>query len=88
MFILDPKMHQIRQVLWTTITFSYELHSSSALVVFGMCGLENEGSAEIVHGCDAYLSVWIKDEFDPQDGCDGFSEFGTFGSEYLKLLAG
>ena len=48
-----------------------------------MCGLENEGSAEIVHGCDAYLSVWIKDEFDPQDGCDGFSEFGTFGSKYL-----
>ena len=48
-----------------------------------MCGLENEGSAEIVHGCDAYLSVWVKDEFDSEDGCDGFSEFGTFGSKYL-----
>jgi hypothetical protein len=46
--------------------------------------LEDKGRVQIIYRRHADLPIWVKREFETEDGGDSFTELGAFGSEDLQ----
>lgn len=75
LLVLDPVVHQIRQILWATLTLPDQLHLHAFRV---RRWLKDERRIEVVHRGDAYLPIIIKCKFESEDRSDRFPELGTF----------
>ena len=80
LFLLHPKMHELRKVLRSPVTFGYELHPHAFILARR---LKDESCIQVKLRCDTDLTIRVERKFDTQNGCYRFLEFFRLGREYL-----